>query len=119
MSLQELVQQLRDAGFECGVSHDAGRFVCNYIYYKSLQMTAKLQQQLQWLNQQQQQHASNGTGGSNSSSATEAQGPWPCFSLFVHVPSFDVIKQGRQREFLLHLLDVLAKCVAEAPGGCR
>lgn len=119
--VQELVQQLRDAGFECGVSRDAGRFVCNYTYYKSLQLSSKLQQQLMWHHQQQQSQqttpsaapagsSERGTAASNSNSSTEHG--WPCFSLFVHMPSFDVVNQARQREFVMHLLDVVAKCVA-------
>jgi hypothetical protein len=130
------VQQLRDAGFECGVSRDAGRFVCNYTYYRSLQMTSKLQQQLMY---QQQQEAPTGAGqaaaaaagnSSNDGSSAELAGSrsaaaaaaaagssvtehgWPCFSLFVHMPSFEVVNQARQREFVVHLLDLVAKWVA-------
>lgn len=134
--VQELVQQLRDAGFECGVSRDAGRFVCNYTYYKSLQLTNKLQQQLVW--RQQQQGALTGAAASTGSSsgdgsvqaatasvssgvaaeagvrvgAASTEHGWPCFSLFVHMPSFGVVNQARQREFVLHLLDLVAKWVA-------
>jgi hypothetical protein len=130
------VQQLRDAGFECAVSRDAGRFVCNYTYYKSLQLTSKLQQQLVWRQQQQQQgavggavasHVSSGDGSAQAATARASTGVadagcrsgtastehgWPCFSLFVHMPSFGVVNQARQREFVLHLLDLVAKWVA-------
>lgn len=133
------MQQLRDAGFECGVSRDAGRFVCNYTYYKSLQLTSKLQQQLAWQQQQQQQAvcgvaetaASNGSSNGSAQAASpggclaasqdveqrraaavSAEQCWPCFSLFVHMPSFEVVNQARQREFVLHLLDLVADWVA-------
>lgn len=130
-AVQELVQQLRDAGFECGVSRDAGRFVCNYTYYKSLQLTSKLQQQLVWQQQQQKQQeaaaeaqagaaSSDGSSnGSNEQAAVQGRAAdvgsehgWPCFSLFVHMPSFGVVNQARQQEFALHLLDLVAKWVA-------
>lgn len=122
------MQQLRDAGFECGVSRDAGRFVCNYTYYKSLQLTSKLQQQLVWQQQQQKQQqaaaeaqtgaASNGSGSSEPAAVqvraadVGSEHGWPCFSLFVHMPSFGVVNQTRQQEFALHLLDLIAKWVA-------
>lgn len=118
------------------MSRDAGRFVCNYTYYKSLQMTSRLQQQLMWQQpQQQQQHQQDDTaavvkGGSNgngqaAAGVTQERGVvagsdghgWPIFSLFVHMPSFDVVNQARQREFVLHLLDLVAKWVAGAGGG--
>jgi pyroglutamyl-peptidase len=63
-----------------GVSTDPGRFVCNYLYYCSLQQQQQQQQR------QQQQAVSNGT------------------SLFVHVPSFDVISEEEQRQFVQDLL---------------
>jgi hypothetical protein len=114
--------------------------VCNYTYYKSLQLTSKLQQQLAWQQQQQQQQAVCGvaatasSNGSSNGSAQAASGDscvaasqaveqrraaavstehgWPCFSLFVHMPSFEVVNQARQREFVLHLLDLVANWVA-------
>ncbi|WIA33561.1 hypothetical protein OEZ86_006685 [Tetradesmus obliquus] len=42
LSVQQLAQELHGAGFDCHVSRDAGRFVCNYIYHKSLQLTHTL-----------------------------------------------------------------------------
>jgi len=132
-AVQELVQQLRDSGFECSVSRDAGRFVCNYTYYKSLQLSSKLQQQLVWHQQHQQQQAlGTATAAQTSSSTDHSSGNtqplaagsgvragsspgehgWPVFSLFVHMPSFEVVNQARQREFALLLLDLVASWVA-------
>ncbi|WIA13414.1 hypothetical protein OEZ85_006994 [Tetradesmus obliquus] len=42
LPVQQLAQELHGAGFDCHVSRDAGRFVCNYIYHKSLQLTHTL-----------------------------------------------------------------------------
>jgi hypothetical protein len=96
-------------------------------------MTSKLQQQLMY---QQQQEAPTGAGqaaaaaagnSSNDGSSAELAGSrsaaaaaaaagssvtehgWPCFSLFVHMPSFEVVNQARQREFVVHLLDLVAR----------
>lgn len=129
-AVQELVQQLRDSGFECSVSRDAGRFVCNYTYYKSLQLSSKLQQQLVW--HQQQQALGTATAAQTSSSTDPSNGNtqppsagsgvragsspaehgWPVFSLFVHMPLVEVVNQARQREFALLLLDLVASWVA-------
>ena len=41
---------LRGLGFDVAVSHDAGRYLCNYIFYHSLrQCAARPQQSLQAL----------------------------------------------------------------------
>jgi pyrrolidone-carboxylate peptidase len=35
LQLEPIAQQLSDM-FPCEVSHDPGKFICNYIYYRSL-----------------------------------------------------------------------------------
>ncbi|XAR65081.1 Pyroglutamyl-peptidase I [Bertholletia excelsa] len=35
-SVEEILQFLKEKGFDVTISDDAGRFVCNYIYYHSL-----------------------------------------------------------------------------------
>jgi hypothetical protein len=104
------VQQLQEAGFACDVSRDAGRFVCNYTYYRSLQMTSSLQQALALHHVKQQ--ASGGSGAAAAAAAAAGHASWPCFSLFVHVPSFDVVSEQRQQAFLTLLLDLIAKLVS-------
>eukprot|EP00878_Enallax_costatus_P018361 GHUV01019326.1.p1 GENE.GHUV01019326.1~~GHUV01019326.1.p1 ORF type:complete len:217 (-),score=58.85 GHUV01019326.1:1143-1793(-) len=42
LPLQQIATELRAAGFDCQVSQDAGRFVCNYTYHRSLQLAASL-----------------------------------------------------------------------------
>jgi hypothetical protein len=96
--------------------------VCNYTYYKSLQLTSKLQQQLVWQQQQSQQAqtqpqaAASTNGQAGAAAAAAYEHGWPCFSLFVHMPSFEVVSQPRQREFVMHLLDLVAKWVAGGQG---
>jgi hypothetical protein len=142
LPLQHLVEQLQQAGFErVQVSRDAGRFVCNYTYHKSLQLTCKLQQQ-----QQQQQMrllhgvtdessgasssssltattADGGNGstasgegtaisnGSSSSSSLDVQGKRLYYSLFVHVPPFECVSEDEQKQFILELLHCISRCV--------
>ena len=37
LPLIDIAKDLADEGFNCTVSDDPGRFVCNYVYYRSLQ----------------------------------------------------------------------------------
>jgi hypothetical protein len=69
--------------------------VCNYTYYKSLALTSSL-----------------------AAMATAAKvAHWPCVSLFVHVPSFEVMSEEKQRQLLLTLLDLVARWVGGGSGG--
>ncbi len=74
------------------VSHDAGRFVCNYTLYRSL---AQCQQHCQRLQRLQR-----------------ADGRW--HALFVHVPPFDVIPKAEQLEFASDLLRLVRRAVPSA-----
>jgi pyroglutamyl-peptidase len=38
LPIGKLAASLRMAGHDCGVSTDAGRYVCNYVYYNSLRL---------------------------------------------------------------------------------
>ena len=37
LPLQDFCAQLTAAGHNCSISDDPGRFLCNYVYYRSLQ----------------------------------------------------------------------------------
>ena len=37
LPLDDIVKELAEEGFNCTVSEDPGRFLCNYVYYRSLQ----------------------------------------------------------------------------------
>lgn len=39
LPIRRLAKALCDDGFDCGVSKDAGRFVCNWVYYYSLRLS--------------------------------------------------------------------------------
>ncbi|KAF8058127.1 MOD1 [Scenedesmus sp. PABB004] len=133
LPLPRLAAELRAAGFDCHVSQDAGRFVCNYVYHKSLRLAEALSSKQQ--SGAQPSAGGGGGGGSSSSSsdswvapdggaaAAQQQQQQPgggapcecaaaCHSLFVHVPSFTSIPEDRQKAFLVHLL----AAIAAAPG---
>jgi hypothetical protein len=119
------------------------RFVCNYIYHKSLQLTHTL-------SRSQQDAAAGGSSGSSSSSSClavespdkqedgalaaagassdagssdggstclgqqqqqqlDACAGTPCYSLFVHVPSFEAVPEEKQQQFMLALLHSISK----------
>jgi hypothetical protein len=60
---------------------------------------AAAQQQQQQQQQQQPCDACEGT---------------PCYSLFVHVPSFEAVPEEKQQQFLLALLDSISKRLTRA-----
>jgi pyroglutamyl-peptidase len=64
-----LIQQKLDGP----LSEDPGRYICNYLYFKSL-------------------HATKGR------------------SLFVHVPSYDVVSQQEQENFIRKLISAIYSC---------
>ncbi len=69
-------------GHEVRASTDPGRYLCNYIFFKSLMAGA----------------------------AATAAGAC-CYSLFVHVPPFTETSEAEQRLFIDDLLCVLARHV--------
>lgn len=78
--VDDVVTRLRELGHPCAASDDAGRYLCNYIYYASLRSAARC----------------------------TAEGV-SCASLFVHVPPFAVIDEATQTAFVRDLLRVVAE----------
>lgn len=76
--LSDICAQLNADGFECTLSYDAGHFVCNYVYFKSLQLiqNSKYRNRFQWC-------------------------------CFVHVPPFDYVDETMQVRFVDRLLQLL------------
>lgn len=78
-----LIQKLKKKKFKPAISDDAGRFICNYTYYKSLHMVHETQQQ-------------------PKSTCPRAH------SLFVHVPSFGTISEEIQLNFVHELINQIS-----------
>lgn len=72
-SVDAILQYLKKKGHDVMISYDAGRFVCNYVYYHSLRFA------------EQKGHT----------------------SLFVHVPLFSKVDEGKQMQFTLALLEAI------------
>lgn len=75
------------------VSTDPGRFVCNYVYCKSLEVSLPYSK-------------------GNESSTTVDRDTEPnflCESLFLHVPHFDVVDEEEQLAYVAGLMKNLAK----------
>lgn len=85
LPLDVIATRLEDLGHPCNLSDDAGRFLCNYIYYHSLKLSASM----------------NGKQGKQMGRGNTA-------SLFVHVPPFTTIAQPQQEKFLADLLKTIA-----------
>jgi len=108
--------------YEVSLSGDAGRFVCNYIYYQSLNHISKFHAKMKLeLESQLELDAESGNGGEDgdrnsvhvcvhADGDTDGDG-LEVHALFVHVPSFKAIPEDVQVEFILELLDSIADAV--------
>ena len=63
---------------------NAGRYICNYTYYRSLLNLKACKKEIQ-----------------------------DCSALFVHVPDFEDISKEKQQQFLCHLLAELVNSVGK------
>ena len=87
---------MEEIGFDVKMSGDAGRFVCNYLYWTSLNQI-RIQQ-----HQHQQERDLESTGESDGN---DDNGSKPTIhSLFVHVPLFTVFDQETQFNFVQKLM---------------
>ena len=101
--LDDLIHQLSVAfpALNSRLSTDPGRFVCNYLYYLSL-------------NQWQQEDGSITTNGStttttsNNSAKNNAQNTTGA-SLFLHIPPFEQVPKDIQLEYLAELMRILCQ----------
>ena len=81
LPVETVVRALRDKGHDCAVSDDAGRYLCNWIYWESLRAAA----------------------------ACAAVAPnRNAHALFVHVPPFSAVPEETQNSFLNDLLAAVA-----------
>lgn len=81
LHLDTLEKALQQLGHNVRVSTDAGRFVCNWTYYKSLALVQCTSQTL----------------------------GHRCHSLFVHLPCFDAVGETEQRQFVIDLLHAVCQ----------
>lgn len=118
----EVLERLRCMGWDKGYvveSKDAGRFVCNYIYYTSLGLCEK--EAISTVDEAERP-AGKGSGereGPDSGDCALSDGPQTArkrHSLFVHVPPFAVISKERQLEFVMDCLSATAASLVGATG---
>ena len=81
LPVDAVVRALRGKGHDCAVSDDAGRFLCNWIYYESLRAAA---------------------ARATAAPRTNAH------ALFLHVPPFAAVPEKTQKTFLNDLLAAVA-----------
>lgn len=85
VNIPSLCDELKSDQWNVEVSSDPGRYLCNYIYYKSLQLTKKKQ---------------------------EAFGTACCQSIFIHVPKIDVIPLDKQVAFVKKAVEIMLQMIA-------
>lgn len=91
LPVDDLVTILRFKGHPCDVSDDAGRYLCNWIYFESLR-------------------AAKGANEKNKTNAVTNK--TKRHSLFVHTPPFHVIAEETQKTFLNDLLHAVVDVCA-------
>lgn len=129
--VKEFVLSLRKKGYPVQASRDPGRFLCNWIYYKSLGLCAELNATY---NKETAASSSSSAAAPTTAvdqdkdkSATTASLQPKQFdptasralprhvSLFVHVPGTDVVDVDSQVRFALDLMTDIAKSVRGGP----
>lgn len=85
-------------------SEDAGRFVCNYVYYTSLGLCEKLSTS--------REEPISADGGKDTSGGDSSGRQ--LHSLFIHVPPFSVIPRERQLALLVDCLSAMAAALSGA-----
>ena len=94
LPVDAVARALRGKGHNCAVSDDAGRYLCNWIYWESLRAAAAC--------------AAKGAPNRNAR----------FFSLFAHVPPFAAVPEETQKTFLRDLLAAVADaCRSEVRSG--
>jgi hypothetical protein len=96
------VRRTRDCGWTVVESWDAGRYICNLMYFTSLCRS-----------HQRTVEAAAAVGGAGMAAAVQHD------SLFIHCPPFESINEAKQLDFLLTLLLVFSEMEAEAEGSWR
>jgi pyroglutamyl-peptidase len=98
LDLNDLCDRLRMSQDEAVmVSADPGRFVCNYTYYLSLNRCRSINDEL----------LRTGTKCDETGRGDEAMHRH--HALFVHVPPFDVVPEGRQLDFILRVMEAIER----------
>ena len=77
-------------------TENAGDFICNYIYYKSLEKSNEINKFVEDKVKGGVQKGNGVFGG--------------CTSLFIHFPAFGSIDQEKQQQFLVETLEAISKC---------
>lgn len=121
LPLSQLAQELKREGFPVATSTDAGRFVCNYVYYQSLRECRRVNStmSLAVASGNVPRPACTILGGSGQGpkeqkvleiGGGEQQGRERWSSLFVHVPDFSAVSEATQLKFLARLMQLLCRC---------
>jgi len=85
------------------VSADPGRFVCNYTYYLSLNRCRSVNDELR-----RDDVENNGVGGGGDNTMRRRH-----HALFVHVPPFNVVSEGRQLDFIVRVMKAIERQIIE------
>ena len=93
LDVDNLCRELQQYNEAVSVSKNPGRFVCNYVYCLSLDQTNKYNQGLKEIQQ---------------SPNIECH----AHALFIHVPPFHVVSEGRQLDFILKIMQTIERQVS-------
>lgn len=102
-NLERICSVLHQEGFNVKCSTDPGRYLCNYIYYKSFS-----QQEKRNLDANATTHASVKSREEASLSSVKSENK----TVFIHVPTFDKIEKSVQVAFIKRCIALMTKATA-------
>ena len=105
LNARKICADMEQRGFDVKISGDAGRFVCNYIYWSSLNKIKNKMQSKQI--DTEKSEVSEATA--EFQNRIPNRGSSNIHSIFIHVPLFRVIDQETQFCFVENLLDSIHK----------
>ncbi len=100
LNVKKICTKMEEKGFDVKVSGDAGRFVCNYLYWTSLN---RIKQEVESTVEEE--------GNSSSVENKDSTLSMNVHALFVHVPLFTVIDQQTQFDFINQLMDTISEVI--------
>mmetsp|Transcript_5716 Transcript_5716/g.10827 ORF Transcript_5716/g.10827 Transcript_5716/m.10827 type:complete len:291 (+) Transcript_5716:1819-2691(+) len=103
LNVKRIRDRLIQKDFDVFISGDAGRFLCNYIYWESLNKLT----------------ADASTTTTNGAGISPAPVRCNVHVLFVHVPTFDCISKDVQVNFVMELIESISESIVCQEGKKR
>lgn len=114
-NVMEICKKLKKKGHDVAVSDDPGRYICNYIYFTSLQQQSNatgdkgIVLDYEGGNGQGSENDAAAAGGGDDFSSSAAAVESKNKTIFIHVPPFEMIRKQEQVEFIKEAITLLCR----------